>query len=292
MTRPTPELAPATDPDLPEIESFLARRAETSMFLRANLRRHGLGDRHSPRALSLALRRAGDRLTGVFGLTNAGFALVQAPEATPGDWQAFARWLGSRRLIGLNAEADQADAAFAALALPDAAFARRAAEPFFRLDLSALRLDALAPGSIRRPRERDRALLTRWFAEFEREALGAPPERAAEQGADRADMAIDEDRVRLFEHRDTPLAMTAFNAELPEIVQVGGVYTPPEHRGRRAARSAVALHLAEARRRGVRLAVLAAASAPASRAYQALWFQRIGAMTLALLRTPTGGADV
>lgn len=287
-----PDLTPATESDLPEIESFLARRAETSMFLRANLRRHGLGDRQSPRALTLALRRVGARLTGVIGLTNAGFALVQAPEATPGDWRAFARWLAPRRLIGLNAEAEQANAALSALALPEAAFARRAAEPLFRLDLAGLRLDALAPGSIRRPRDRDRALLTRWFTAFEREALGTPADSAAERGADRADMAIDEDRVRLFEHQDIPLAMTAFNAELPEIVQVGGVYTPPEHRGRRAARSAVALHLAEARRRGVRLAVLAAASEPAGRAYQALGFQRIGAMTLALLKTPIGGADV
>jgi len=287
-----PDLTPATESDLPEIESFLACRAETSMFLRANLRRHGLGDRRAPRALSLALRHVGARLTGVFGLTNAGFALVQAPEATPGDWQAFARWLAPRRLIGLNAEADQANAALAALALPDAAFARRAAEPLFRLDLAGLRLDALAPGSIRRPRDRDRALLTRWFTAFEHEALGTPAASAAERGADRADMAIDEDSVRLFEHQDIPLAMTAFNAELPEIVQVGGVYTPPENRGRRAARSAVALHLVEARRRGVRLAVLAAASEPAGRAYQALGFQRIGTMTLALLQTPIGGADV
>ena len=287
-----PDLTPATDTDLPEIEAFLARRAETSMFLRANLRRHGLGDRHAPRALSLALRHDGATLAGVFAITNAGFALAQAPTATPDDWRAFARWLAPRQLIGLTGEADQIDAALAALALPDAAFAHRAAEPFFRLDLAALRVDTLAPGTLRRPRDRDRALLTRWFTDFEVQTLGTPPERAAEQGAERADMAIDEDRVRLFEHQDTPLAMTAFNAELPEIVQVGGVYTPPEHRGHRAARSAVALHLAEARRQGVRIAVLAAASAPACRAYQALGFHQIGAYTLALLNSPRGGADV
>lgn len=281
-----PDLIPATDADLPDVEAFLARHAETLMFLRANLRRHGLGDRRSPRALRLMLIRTAGALTGVVGLTNAGFALLQAPGAGPEDWRAVAGWLAGSPLTGVTGEAAQVDAALAALDLPDSAFAHRPAEPLYRLALADLDLASCVPGRIRRPRARDRDLLTRWFTDFEQATLGTPPRLAAEKGADRADMAIDEDRVRLFEQGDTPLAMTAFNAELPEIVQVGGVYTPAAYRGRRAARSAVGLHLAEARRQGVRLAVLAAASAPACRAYEALGFRRIGAYTLALLAPP------
>ena len=79
--------------------------------------------------------------------------------------------------------------------------------------------------------------------------------------------------------------MTGFNAVLPEHVQVGGVYTPPEGRNRGYARRAVAIHLAEARASGVRHAVLFAASAAAARAYEAIGFQRDGSFALALYDT-------
>ncbi|WP_334194219.1 GNAT family N-acetyltransferase [Pararhodobacter sp.] len=284
------DMNPARDADLPEVEAFLADHAPTSMLLRANLRRYGLGDRRSPRAVSLVLLRDDGRITGLLGMTNAGFAMLQAPMAGGDEWQDLARWLGGRRLAGLTGESGQAAALIAALGLPESAFLHRATEPLYHLDLAALDLSTLAPGTIRRPRERDRDLLTAWYTGFEASALNTPPALAAERGADRADLAIDGDHVRLFERDETPLAMTAFNAELPEIVQVGGVYTPPEGRNRRAARSAVGLHLAEARRYGVRQAVLAAASPAACRSYETLGFRPVGQMTLALLHAPAGAA--
>jgi GNAT superfamily N-acetyltransferase len=83
-----------------------------------------------------------------------------------------------------------------------------------------------------------------------------------------------------------PVAMTGFNAALPQIVQVGGVYTPPCWRGRGFARRAVALHLAQARAAGVQRAILFAASDAAARAYVALGFERIGDYAIALFDKP------
>jgi predicted GNAT family acetyltransferase len=60
---------------------------------------------------------------------------------------------------------------------------------------------------------------------------------------------------------------------LPDVVQVGGVYTPPALRGKGHARLALALHLAEARGKGVGRAILYAFSEPAARAYRAIGFQ-------------------
>jgi predicted GNAT family acetyltransferase len=79
---------------------------------------------------------------------------------------------------------------------------------------------------------------------------------------------------------DTPLAMTGFNAQIPDMVQVGGVYTPPPLRGRGFARRAVALHLAAS---GARKATLFSASDMAARAYRAIGFRQIGDWTLMLL---------
>jgi predicted GNAT family acetyltransferase len=81
--------------------------------------------------------------------------------------------------------------------------------------------------------------------------------------------------------------MTGFNATLPEIVQIGGVYTPADLRGRGYARRAVALHLAEARGKGTARAVLFAANDAAARAYRAIGFQPAVPFTLFLLSTPT-----
>jgi Predicted acetyltransferase len=259
------------------------------MFLRGNLAVHGLNDGDSPRALSLALRRNGAGIAGVFGISNAGFALMQAPDATPGDWAAYARWMQDRPLMGLTGDSAQVAAASAALALDPQEFLRAEDEPLYRLDLTALRLDGLAPGTLRLPEYEHRDLLIDWYSDFEISVLGTPPDLARETAALRADFAITEDRVKLLIQDGIPVAMTAFNARLPEIVQVGGVYTPPALRNRHAARTAVALHLQEAREDGVRIAVLAAANPAAARAYEALGFARIGRYTLALLKTPREG---
>ena len=55
---------------------------------------------------------------------------------------------------------------------------------------------------------------------------------------------------------DTIVSTTAFNATLPEVVQIGGVYTPPNLRGRGYAQAAVAGSLLFARQQGVKRAVL------------------------------------
>ncbi|MFN3954519.1 MAG: GNAT family N-acetyltransferase [Pararhodobacter sp.] len=91
---------------------------------------------------------------------------------------------------------------------------------------------------------------------------------------------------RLLRRAGQIVALTGFNADLGDAVQVGGVYCPPALRGRGLARLAVALHLAEARARGATRAVLFAASAPAVRAYRALGFQPADEITLVLFASP------
>jgi len=80
-----------------------------------------------------------------------------------------------------------------------------------------------------------------------------------------------------------------FNAMLPEMVQIGGVWTPAEFRGRGYARALVAGSLAAAREQGVRRAVLFAnpANAAARAAYLAIGFEIVGDYGLVLL-APSG----
>jgi predicted GNAT family acetyltransferase len=80
------------------------------------------------------------------------------------------------------------------------------------------------------------------------------------------------------EAQGRPVAFTGFNAALPDVVQVGGVYTPPFGRARGFARAAVAGSLLHARDRGAVRAVLFTDvdNAPAQRAYRALGFEPVG----------------
>jgi len=82
-----------------------------------------------------------------------------------------------------------------------------------------------------------------------------------------------------------PVAYSVFNAMLPDIVQIGGVWTPPECRGRGYARSVVAGSLVAARTQGVARAVLFAdpLNAAARAAYLSIGFAIVGDYGLVLL---------
>ena len=77
---------------------------------------------------------------------------------------------------------------------------------------------------------------------------------------------------------------SAFNAALPDCVQVGGVFTPPPLRGRGFGRAVVAGTLLLARERGVERSVLFTGpdNAPAQTAYRALGYRDIGDYGLVL----------
>ena len=81
-----------------------------------------------------------------------------------------------------------------------------------------------------------------------------------------------------------PVSLAAFNACLPDIVQLGGIYTPPALRGRGYAKAAVAASLVAARERGASRAVLFTSNPSAARCYEAVGFRRLGDYGLVLLR--------
>jgi predicted GNAT family acetyltransferase len=83
--------------------------------------------------------------------------------------------------------------------------------------------------------------------------------------------------------RPAHLSFSAFNASLPDIVQLGGIYTPPDRRGRGSAKVVVAASLLVARGRGAWRAVLFTNN-PSVRTYEALGLRCVGDYALVLLR--------
>jgi RimJ/RimL family protein N-acetyltransferase len=276
------ELGPG---DETALEAFLARHADSSMFLRASLRRGGLGSGDTPdhgRYLaSFAGLGAGPGadVTGVIAIYGNGNVVVQAPS----DAATLARALAAQRLheaIGFVGPAAQVAAIKPALAPRNRPLLKDSLEILFALDLERLVIPPLlarGDATARRARAADFDLLVRWRCDYIAETLGARggPDLMVRA---RADMVERLDVTWLLEAGGEPLASQSFNASLPDIVQVGGVWTPPGLRGRGYARAVVGGALHDVRATGVRRGVLFTGSdnAPAQRAYRAIGFTPIG----------------
>ncbi|EBA15114.1 acetyltransferase, GNAT family protein [Roseobacter sp. SK209-2-6] len=269
----------ASEADLPRLRGFLAPRVATSMFLSGNLSDFGLskgstGDH--PKSMTLWFSEDAGEIRNVFGYANAGYFVFEAPDFNAELIAPLRQALSGCELRGLNGSNAQAKAIVEALDLPMVSAVMDEAEPHYALKTANLEVPD-GSTQLRPALVEDLDLLTNWRIASEVEILGG---KDAEANRAYARSTLQEllkaDRLRILEEAGQPVAMTNFNASLPSIVQVGGVFTPPEYRGIGHARRAVALHLAEAREAGVQEAILFAASPAAARAYEAIGFVRIG----------------
>lgn len=274
------------------LERFLAGHVETSMFLCSNLRRAGLEDRGEPyQGTYLAAVTETGAVAGVAAHYWNGNVMVQAPDTGVLAALAAAVRRGARRPVsGLMGEDGQAVRLIDALGLAAADYKVNRSEGLYALDLRAWSppTGVVRPGGVAVPaRDVDEGLLRRWFRAYEIEALGAADgaglakrvdERMAGVGSGTGLWALVVD--------GEPVALCGFNARLPDIVQLGPVWTPPPCRNRGHARTLVALTLSAAKAEGVARAILFTDDAAAVRAYEAVGFEETGAYRLALLRRP------
>jgi RimJ/RimL family protein N-acetyltransferase len=276
-------IAEAGPQDRAAIEALLSARIEQAMFPLRNLRAHGLatGGFPGPNDHAVRLWRTGD---SIIAISRAGLILPLL-DGTP-DLSGLAAALHGLTVTGVVGPVAAARRVLAALGLARHPTRTDRDEPGFTLDLASLVLPKL-PGTTLRPvTPEDLSFLIGWRMTYLGEVLGSFG-RDARASAE-ADLAsyLQRDSHRLLLLGGTPVAFTGFNAILPEIVQIGGVYTPSALRGKGYARRAVALHLSEARRKGTARAVLFAASEAAATAYRAIGFRPSEPFTLFLLATP------
>lgn len=267
----------ATEAHRPAVEALLGARPELAMFPLANLAAHGISgglEGGHERAMTFWLD-AGDP-TALLGVTDGGWAMPLWPEGF--DAGRLAPALAGRDLVGCLGPARAVRALLAALSLEDVPVHLSEDEPQFLMSLDGLEVPD-GPGALA-PLTRDIATATQWRLAYDRELHTGRGRPHAARAEVEGWIAADSHRFLLADGR--PVALTGFNARLPDIVQVGGVYTPPEARGRGLARRAVALHLAEARGAGATRATLFAASAAAVACYAPLGFERIGDYAIVL----------
>lgn len=270
-----------------QLERFLLSHLDSSAMLLSNLRKGGIIDEGKPRQATYLGALRGGQVIGVVALCWNGTILVQAPEML----DELARTLAAtatRPIEGLIALADQARRVTQVLDLPtgrDHRVMMDSHEYLYGLDLDQLRVPESLAFRCRRVEARDVPLLTDWMVDFDIESLNRRLPRA-EVEATLVRIAEERDNRWVLEGADGLLSTTGFNAATAEIVQVGGVYTPPPYRGRHYARCAVAASLLEARAQGVKRTVLFTAheNFPAQRAYEAIGYERVGEFQLLLFK--------
>lgn len=280
MTLPRENVRLLTAADQESVERFLIARAETTMILRSNLARAGFQNEGQRYQGTYAGAFSGGVLEGIAALYwNDNLVLAAGPHVV-----ALTEMLAPRAQRGLRGILGTASEVTGARRVAEGRFGavlrRESREILYSLTLADLVVPEASSRLVARtPRDDEMALVLDWRMLYSAE-LSDVPDTPEERGRQRDLLHAfhaDGHDILLFDG-ETPVAYSGFNATLPDMVQVGGVFTPPASRGRGYARRAVAASLVAARSRGVERAILFTGdhNVAAQRAYLALGFRPIG----------------
>jgi uncharacterized protein len=241
------------------LEEFLLQHTDTSMFLHSNWRTGGLLDEGAKFQGTYVAAYLDESIVAVAAHFWNGMIVVQAPVYLQEVVQAVVAQSG-RAISGISGPAAQVEATKSILGLSNRPTQLDEAEILFSLALQDLQIpEALASAKLqcRLPHPDELELLSEWCVAYNVEALGKTDTPSLRLDCDR----IIEARQDMNMHwvlvaEDTPVSYSAFNASLPDIVQIGGVWTPPALRGKGYSKSVVAGSLLAARSQGVKRAIL------------------------------------
>jgi GNAT superfamily N-acetyltransferase len=263
------------------LDRFLMTRAESSLILIANARSGDLEDRSGIFQGTYAAYRGGDDITGVAAHYWNGMVFFQAPENVSGLFHAVVTSSG-RKCTGIAGPYDQVQQILPEILKKNPHPAMNGRDTLFSLSLDAL----IIPGVLeqcgvtcRHPADEEVPALADLRIAFMREHAG-PAMRASLENEARELVNCQQQAGNLWvlEKAGKIVATSAVSAGIPEMVQLGGVYTLPGYRNRGYGGAVVAGSLIGMRARGVQKAILfTGTDMPAAQTmYRALGFRPIG----------------
>ncbi|MBE8998392.1 GNAT family N-acetyltransferase [Nostoc sp. LEGE 12447] len=271
-----PTLKTLQSGDEVSLEAFLLQHADTSMFLRSNWRTAGLLDEGARFQGTYVAAYLDESIVAVAAHFWNGMIIVQAPVYLSEVVQAVVAQSG-RAISGISGPAAQVEATKSILGLSNTPTQLDEHEILFSLALQDLQIpEALASAKVqcRLPHPEELELLSEWCVTYNVEALGKTDTPSLRLACDRIIEAHQDMGMHwVLVAGDTLVSYSAFNASLPDIVQIGGVWTPPALRGKGYAKSVVAGSLLEARSLLVKRAILF--TSHSNQAAQAV-YQQIG----------------
>jgi len=271
------------------LERFLLRYATSSMFLRSNLRQGGIVDRGAIyQATYAALLRDGEIASAAAHCWN-GMLVLQAPVATQ-QVAVVATAATGRAIAGIVGPLTQVRRAREGLALGTRPTFTDSAEDLFHLDLRDLQVPKLLSSGgamCRRSTPADYPKLAEWRVAYSQETFRRPVSEAlGRESRDEVERLSAEGAQFVLEVGGRLVSCCTFNARLPDLVQIGGVFTPVLLRQRGYGRAVVAGALLAAREAGTAGAILftGRGNEAAQKAYSALGFVRVGDYGLVILQ--------
>ncbi|MSP49412.1 MAG: GNAT family N-acetyltransferase [Alphaproteobacteria bacterium] len=271
------------------ISDFLEERADSSMFLRANLRRSGLIDSGTPYGGTYVGAMAGSRVEAVAALYWNGFLSIQAPYHLGPILQHLTK-RAVRPIKGLLGPHAQTAEARQLLGLRTAPTRKDSREDLFALDLNQIVVpEHLLAGhwTSRRPRRIELKNLVGWRVQSMVETSAGDDNEQTWAEADEGIRRLDrEGALWVLEVDGRLVAMNGYNAIVPDMVQIGGVFTPPDLRSLGFARACIAGSLLAARGAGADRAVLFTPkeNPSAQAAYRAIGFRVVGEYGLVVFK--------
>ena len=276
------------------LKAFLVSRLDSSLFLYGNLLAAGLTDTGERYTGTYAAAFENGRIVAVAGHFWNQTMVLQAPVHLKSlmDLAQQASGRPLRRIIGPN---DQVIEAIDLLGLTADDLQMDEEEYLYSLPLADLIMPELLADGVaegRRIRATDVELVSQWRTSYFKELhLEQDSPELREFARRNVQEEIASGRTWILEVQGKPVACTSFNATVrdegvPAVAQVGGVYTPPELRGRGYGRSVVAASLLDARSEGYQRSVLftGISNLAAQWAYLALGFRLIGSYRITVLR--------
>jgi len=263
------------------LNRFLMPRAESSLVLISNAIRGGLEYRGDIFQGTYAAYLDDDAITGVAAQYWNGMVFFQAPENPTGLFHAVVSAFG-RECTGIAGPYDQVQRVLPGILTKNRLPAMNSRDTLFSLDLDTLAIpDILQRGEVtcRCPADDEIPVMIGLRIAFMRELTG--PDTRAPLEDEACEIVRYQQQTNnhwVLEAGEKIVATSAISAGIPDVVQIGGVYTLPEYRNRGFGRAVVAGSLLYAKARGVKKAILFTGTdmPAAQKVYTALGFQPIG----------------
>ncbi|WP_454783337.1 GNAT family N-acetyltransferase [Legionella sp. WA2022007384] len=273
-----------------ELSSYLNHYQETTMFIRNNLYHSGITYQNKPFHGDYYGSFEGNQLKGVLAHYWNGNVMMQAENLIVLSALVEEFKLKRKRPIaGILGEDSQANFVIKNLGVKSSQFAINYKEKLFLLNLEKMIIPQTVHSqsyTLKTVYDSEMDVIKKWLIAYNVEALGDDennPKLEESVINEIQDIQLSQNRWVLYLN-NTPVSLCGFNANLPDIVQIGPVYTPPSLRNKGFARITVYLCLKQAAIRQVKRAILFTNNNSAIRTYRALGFEEIGTYRLALLK--------
>jgi predicted GNAT family acetyltransferase len=272
-------ITPVGTEALDEIVAYLRRHSREAALLLQDLAARDTAPA-ARQGLSICGFRRDGRVVAVQGFYDDGRWLPHYED--PAALDPMLALAQTRRLRWVMGPTRVADAAIARLAAAGARFSYDERDAIHRLDAATLRPQP-APG-VRRATEEDIPALAGLRLHFDAEYFGTPPMSAHRPWYLETARSYIARGAYLAERGGVAVAMAATEAEIPQVAQIGAVYTLPAYRAQGLARGVITALCQELLPGHQEVSLMVRTdNEPARRAYAALGFAPCGDYRMARL---------